>query len=102
MRDLGEAQAYRRDELLRQRYLAITRAVREQLDSGVAVEDLLASPIDALKLASSLTLFRAAAASLTNEGPEFSALGRECDDVLARTAAQGYAPCAQTVARLGL
>lgn len=100
LRDLAETQAYLRDELLRQRYLEITRAVREQLDSGVAVDDLLA--IDSLKLASSLTLFQAAARSLTSEGPVFAALAREGNALLALTATQGYPPCTRTLALLGL
>lgn len=102
LRDLAEAQAYLRDNLLRQHYLTIARAVRHQLDAGVAVAELMGSQIDALKLVSSLTLFQAAARSLTREGPEFAALAEECDVLLADIAAQGYPPCRQTAARLCL
>lgn len=44
----------------RARYEEITAAVSDQLARGVALEDLMGSRLDALKLVSSLTLFRAA------------------------------------------
>ena len=64
LRDLDEACAYLRDPLLRERYEEITAAVAEQLAGGVAVERLMGGSTDALKLASSITLFRAAATRL--------------------------------------
>jgi uncharacterized protein (DUF1810 family) len=100
LRDLAETCAYLRDSLLRTRYEEITGTVSEQLTRGVALEDLMGSNIDALKLASSLTLFRAAAQSLASEDPTFNALAQRCDFVLQQIAAQGYPPCAQTLARL--
>ena len=56
---------------------------------------------DAYKLVSSLTLFRAAANHLAqNEaGADFTRLAQTCDSILERTAAQGYPPCAFTLAR---
>src|SRR2546421_11547761 len=64
LRDLGEACAYLRDPILRARYEEIVAAVSEQLTRGIRVEDLMAGRTDALKLVSSLTLFRAAAEPL--------------------------------------
>jgi uncharacterized protein (DUF1810 family) len=55
---------------------------------------------DALKLVSSLTLFRAAAQSLTADEPKFNSLAQGCDSILEQTSAQGYAPCAKTIARV--
>ena len=98
--DLSEACAYLRDPLLRARYEEIASSVRDQLTRGVLCEDLMGSTIDALKLASSLTLFRAAAESLTNEEPTCKTLAQLCDSILERTTAQGYPPCARTLALL--
>jgi uncharacterized protein (DUF1810 family) len=100
LRDLAETCAYLRDPLLRTRYEEIAGSVSEQLTHGVALEDLMGGGIDALKLASSLTIFRAAAQSLASEDPTFDALAQRCDFVLQQIAAQGYPRCAQTLARL--
>jgi uncharacterized protein (DUF1810 family) len=100
LRDLAEARAYLRDPLLSARYEEIAAAVSEQLTRGRAVEDLMGSSTDALKLASSLTLFRAAAQCLAREDPTFESLAQRCDSILGQTSAQGYPPCAQTLARL--
>jgi uncharacterized protein (DUF1810 family) len=61
IRDLDEAREYLRDPVLGARYAEISAAVGEKLEAGVSVERLMSGSIDALKLASSLTLFRAAA-----------------------------------------
>jgi uncharacterized protein (DUF1810 family) len=45
---------------LRTRYEEILAAVSEQLNRGICPEDLMGSQIDALKVVSSLTLFRTA------------------------------------------
>ena len=96
--DLAEACAYLRDPLLRARYEEITAAVRDQLARSIALEALMGSRIDALKLVSSLTLFRAAAAHLANDDPAFDdSLARVIDSVLDHAAAQGYAPCVHTL-----
>ncbi len=100
LRDLAEACAYLRDPLLRARYQEIAGAVSDQLSGGVPVEDLMGSSIDALKLASSLTLFRAAARSLTNEGQSFEILAQLCDSILQQLTKQGCPPCAITLARV--
>ena len=100
LRDLAEACEYLRDPILRVRYEEIAVAVRDQLALGVLVEDLMGGRLDALKIVSSLTLFRAAAQRLVEESPVFGSLARHCDSILNQTSAQGYAPCAQTVGRV--
>src|SRR5213080_3609107 len=74
IRDLGEACAYLRDPILRARYEEIVAAVGEQLTHGTHLEDLMGSQIDALKLVSSLTLFRATAEQFGREDPVFAPL----------------------------
>jgi uncharacterized protein (DUF1810 family) len=97
VRDLAEASAYLRDPLLRARYEEITAAVRDQLARGRALEDLMGSRIDALKLVSSLTLFRAVAHSLAVDDSSFEPLAQLCETTLHQTAAEGYSPCSHTV-----
>ncbi len=100
IRDLAEACDYLRDPLLRARYAEITAALSDQLARPVALEELMGSQIDALKLVSSLTLFRAAARSVHHAEKTFRAIAQLCDSVLTQTAAQGYRPCAQTAPHL--
>ena len=63
-----------RDPILRARYEEIAAAVSEQLGRGIRVEDLMGGRTDALKLVSSLTLFRAAAEQLGREDPVYASL----------------------------
>jgi uncharacterized protein (DUF1810 family) len=100
LRNLAEACAYLRDPLLRAHYEEIAGAVREQLARGRALEHLMGSSTDALKLVSSLTLFRAAAQSLTSKDPAFEPLAQRCNSLLEQIATQGFPPCAQTLAQL--
>ena len=100
MRDLGEACAYLRDPILRARYEEIVAAVSEQLVRGIRVEDLMGGRIDALKLASSLTLFRAAAEQLAREDPTFASLTERLSALLGQTSGQGYPACDFTHARI--
>lgn len=88
-----EAAAYLREPTLRARLLEITRAVRDQLTAGTPLVTLMGSDIDALKLVSSLTLFRATAA----DAGEVAAMAGA---VLDQAAAQGYPPCAFTLTEL--
>ncbi len=97
IRDLAEACDYLRDPLLRARYEEITAAVSDQLARGIALEDLMGSRIDALKLVSSLTLFRGAGQRLADEDRTFRSLAQFCDSLLGLTGAEGYLPCAHTV-----
>jgi len=99
IRDLDEACAYLRDPLLRARYEEIVAAVSEQLVRGIRLEDLMGSRIDALKLVSSLTLFRAAAEQLAREDSTFTSLAERLAALLGQTARQDYPPCDFTRAR---
>ena len=98
IRDLAEACEYLRDPLLRARYKEIAGAVSEQLARGVSLEEVMGGRTDALKLVSSLTLFRAAAAQ--SLAGECDSLLQNCDSILAQTATQGYPPCPETLARI--
>jgi len=100
LRDLVEACEYLRDPLLRARYDEIAGAVSEQLARGRLLEDLMGSRTDALKLVSSLTLFRAAAQTLAGDDPSFRSLAQRCDSILEQTSAQGYPPCTQSLVRV--
>lgn len=110
IRDLDEACDYLRDPLLRRRYEEITRAVADQLapgttvascEGGIALEQLTGSRIDALKLVSSLTLFRAATELLADSDPTFAdTLQPVIAVILQQAATQGYLPCARTLSLL--
>ena len=100
IRDLGEACAYLRDPILRARYEEIVATVSEQLNRGVRVEDLMGSQIDALKLISSLTLFRAAADQLGRENSTLASLAERLSALLEQTTRQGYPACDFTLARI--
>ena len=101
LRDLGEAYAYLRDSTLRARYEEIASSVSEQLSRGIRLEDLMGSQIDALKLVSSLTLFRAATEQLAREDPTFASLAERLKALLEQTSEQGYSACDFTLARIG-
>jgi uncharacterized protein (DUF1810 family) len=98
IRDLDEAREYLRDPVLGARYAEISAAVAEKLEAGVSVERLMGGSIDALKLASSLTLFRAAASQLHDKASD--ALARQCDAILQAMTHQGYPACTFTAERL--
>jgi uncharacterized protein (DUF1810 family) len=100
IRDLAETCDYLRDPLLRARYEEIAAAVSDQLAGGRALEELMSGRTDALKLVSSLTLFRAAAQNLACEDPAFDSLAKRCVSLLAQTSAKGYTQCAQTLSRV--
>ncbi len=101
IRDLAEACDYLRDPLLRARYEEITAAVSDQLARGLALEDLMGSRIDALKLVSRLTLFGAAAERLATGDPAFAdSLAAVIDVILKHAVTQGHPPCARTLSLL--
>jgi uncharacterized protein (DUF1810 family) len=100
MQDLGEACAYLRDPILRARYEEIVAAVGEQLVRGIRVEALMGGRTDALKLASSLTLFRAAAEQLAPEDPVYASLAERLAALLTQTSGQGYPACDFTLGRI--
>ena len=100
LRDLGEACAYLRDPILRARYEEIAGAVSEQLSRGIRVEDLMGGQIDALKLVSSLTLFRAETEQLGREDSTFASLAQRLAASLGQTSEQDYPACDFTLARI--
>jgi len=100
IQDLEEARTYLRDPILRARYEEILAAVGEQLVRGIRVEALMGGRTDALKLVSSLTLFRAAAEQLGREDPTFASLAERLAALLRQTTKQGYPPCDFTLARI--
>jgi uncharacterized protein (DUF1810 family) len=100
VQDLGEACAYLRNPTLRARYEEIVAAVNEQLARGICVEDLMGGSTDALKLVSSLTLFRAAASQLRREDPVYASLVERLSALLEQTSEQGYPACEFTLARI--
>ena len=99
VRDLDEARAYLRDPILRARYEEISRVVAGQIERGIPVETLMGGSIAALKLTSSLTLFRAAASQLAavESGDSFTSLAALCDTLLQHLSRQGYAACQFTL-----
>ena len=100
IQDLSEVCAYLRDPILRARYEEIVAAVSEQLVRGIRVEDLMGGRTDALKLVSSLTLFRAAAEQFGREDPVFAPLAERLATLLGQTTQQGYPACDFTLARI--
>ena len=100
LRDLGEACAYLRDPILGAHYEEILAAVSEQLSGGIRLEDLMGGRTDALKLVSSLTLFRAAAEQLAREDPVYASLAERLAALLEKTSEQGYPACDFTLARI--
>lgn len=95
IQNLQEACDYLKDPVLGPRYLEITQAVAEQVRVGIRLRELMGSEIDALKLVSSLTLFRAAAQ--TNQNDEVADLLSELLEIGRR---QSYPPCARTLQSL--
>ena len=100
IRDLDEACAYLRDPILRARYEEIVAAVSEQLVRGIRLEDLMGGRTDALKLVSSLTLFRAAAERLSREDPDYAKLAERLSPLLGQTTRQNYPACDFTLAQI--
>jgi len=99
---VDEATSYLTHTVLGPRLLEITRIVRERLRDGANVGELMGSRIDALKLVSSLTLFRdvASRAAADDQCPVCTALAAAAGEVLATAEAQGYPPCQFTLAVL--
>ena len=84
-----EATAYLRDRTLRDRLLTAMNAVRRQ---PVPLQTLMGSQIDALKLVSSLTLFREVGRRLKDDE-----IAAAADEILGAAKAQGYAECEFTL-----
>jgi uncharacterized protein (DUF1810 family) len=101
---IAEATAYLRDPLLLDRLLAVTVVVARQLRRRPtpALESVMGSRIDAVKLVSSLTLFGEIARRLDHTEPSTSlrSLVASAHDVLDAAARQGYEACAFTLRAL--
>jgi uncharacterized protein (DUF1810 family) len=102
-----ETAAFLRDAELRSRYLTIASAVAEQLRAHptTSLRTLMGSEIDAVKLVSSLTLFRHVARTLhardaVDNDADYAAIVRVADEILTRAAGEGYPACAHTLRRL--
>jgi uncharacterized protein (DUF1810 family) len=102
IRDREEAEAYLRHPVLGPRLLTITIAAAEQMRRGARIETLMAAPIDATKLVSSLTLFERVAAGMrgTESDVPAGALETIATEVLAAAAEQGYPRCQRTLAAI--
>jgi uncharacterized protein (DUF1810 family) len=101
---VAEATEYLRDPVLRGRLLAVTNAVLVQLQRQPAptLIEILGSRIDALKLVSSMTLFREVARRLNaiESSPDHAELAARADVVLGYAARQGFVECPFTLDRL--
>jgi uncharacterized protein (DUF1810 family) len=103
-----EAAAYLRDPVLLPRLVSAADAVQAHLaagpDKAARLDEIMGSDIDAQKLVSSMTLFRHVAAGLlaAQPRPEWAALVRHADTILAAAAVEGYHRCAFTERQLGI
>jgi len=98
--DAEEAADYLRDQVLGERLVTAAAVVRMHLTNArpARLEELMGSHIDALKLVSSMTLFRQVARTLGAEDsrPQLAAMAEHADIILAAAAAQGYGRCTYT------
>jgi uncharacterized protein (DUF1810 family) len=104
VQEVAEARAYLRDAVLRERLLVLTRTVVMQLQRQPAppLDELMGSEIDALKLVSSMTLFREVARRLNIEPlPDLAELVANAGAILSVAAEQGFAECAATIGMMG-
>lgn len=97
-----EAAEYLRDRVLGDRLVEASAVVRTHLVTTkarrVRLEELMGSDIDALKLASCMTLFQHVAKALyaVDPQPRFAAMADHAEKILAAAAADGYSRCAYT------
>jgi uncharacterized protein (DUF1810 family) len=93
LQGIGEASAYLADPLLRSRLLAVSNAVRANLDHEppAALRRVMGSEIDAVKLVSSMTLFREIARRAGDDE-----MASVADAILAAAKKQGFAECTFT------
>ena len=100
--DVTEATDYLRDPVLRGRLLSAAATVVERQRAGVSLPRLMGSPIDVLKLISSLTLFGSIASRLhaTEANEEYRRLADVAEEILAAAESEGYPPCRFTLRSL--
>lgn len=101
--DFEEACDYLLHPVLFQRYFDIVQLVEEQLLKKIPVETLMGSSIDALKLRSSLTLFREAADYLAQQQKgsyeQYALLSQRCDRIFELIKPK-YTPCEFTLSHI--
>ena len=97
LKGIEEASAYLADPQLRNRLLAVSNAVRAHVDHEPpsALHTVMGSEIDALKLVSSMTLFRDVARRAGD-----SEMASVAEAILAAAKKQGFAECEFTLSRL--
>lgn len=96
--DADEAAEYLRHPVLGARYLEALRAVHEQVcDRAKPLENLMGSDIDALKLVSSLTLFRHVATGDGGDSPQAEEVEHLAGEVLDEASKQGWRTCRRTL-----
>jgi uncharacterized protein (DUF1810 family) len=100
IRDAAEASAYLQHDVLGPRLLEATHVVARQLARGVRLRTLMGMDIDALKLVSSLRLFRQVAQTCAATSARAAELLAAAADVLQRAEQAGYPPCAFTLQQL--
>jgi uncharacterized protein (DUF1810 family) len=90
LQGIEEASSYLADPQLRSRLLAVSNAVRAHLDSepAAALQTVMGSEIDALKLVSSMTLFREVSRRAGDDE-----MASAADAILAAAKKQGFAAC---------
>ena len=93
--DLEEAAEFLRDPVLCGRFREITAVVHDHLSRGADLETLLGSHLDAVKLISSLSLFRAAAEAAKESA--FADVAGLWQSNLTSAATQGFDPCLRTL-----
>jgi len=98
LQGMEEASAYLSDPQLRSRLLAVSNAVRTHVDHepAAALRTVMGSEIDALKLVSSMTLFREIAHRAEDHEMESIA-----DAILTAAKKQGFAECEFTQRYVG-
>jgi uncharacterized protein (DUF1810 family) len=101
--DGDDAADYLRDPVLVQRLVAAAGAVRSHVaparGAGAALDVVMGSDIDALKLVSSMTLFARVAARMIADGDgrnELADLVAHAEAILSAAQAQGYERCGYT------
>jgi uncharacterized protein (DUF1810 family) len=99
IQDRGEAEEYLRHPLLSQRLAEIANAAANHLSEGVTLSTLMGSPIDAVKLVSSMTLFGEVARTLPDSArtPTTHAVANAAEAIVGAAASQGYPRCEHTL-----
>jgi uncharacterized protein (DUF1810 family) len=101
---VAEATAYLRHPTLRRHFLILTDTLVAQLQRRPtpSLSQLMGSQIDALKLISSITLFREVARRLQDVESlaEYAQIEANAGTILDRAAEQGFPPCRATLREL--